>query len=395
MKKSLHLETRLCGWWKKPHPSTNPILPPLYQSNSYVYDTLDQFMEAGSQEMLESKGYYFYTRTGNPTNAMLESNIAELEGAERAVVFASGMAAISTAFLSILKSGDRIITHNKIYGATEILLEEQIPGFGIEVEWVDLTDLSQLEKALDKPAKAVFIECPANPLVEIIDIPEVARMAHERGLTVIVDNSWASPYLLRPLELGADLVASSASKYIGHNEAMGGYVAGGAEQVAEVNNHMLTLGGVMAPFNALLTMIGLKTLHVRMDRHCRNAMEVASFLEGHPKIAKVHYPGLKSHPQHKIAKRLMPDSSGMIAFWLKGDFESAHRFMNNLKVCLLAVSLADVRTLVEHPASMTHITTAKEKRERLGITDNLVRISVGLENIHDLVRDIDRALMKV
>ena len=394
MKKKLHMETQLCGGWKRPHPSTTPLLPAMYQSNSYAYKTLDEFMEAGAQEMLESKGFYFYTRTGNPTNAMFEHKIADLEGGEKAVAFASGMAAIATSLLCFLKSGDRVITHNKIYGATDIFFEEQLPEFGIDVEWADLTDLSQLEKALSKPANLLFIECPANPLVEIIDIPAAAKMAHEKGLTVIVDNSWASPYVMRPLDFGADLVASSASKYVGHNEAMGGYVTGKSELVAQVDNYMLTNGGVMAPFNALLTIIGIKTLHVRMDRHAQNAMEIAKFLEGHSKVQKIHYPGLKSHPQHKIAKRLMSNYSGMICFWLKGGFESAQRFMNNLKVCLLAVSLADVCTLVEHPATMTHITTPEEKREQLGITDNLIRLSVGLENVSDIVRDIDRALMK-
>lgn len=394
-KGNVGIETLLTGGWKKPDPSTTPIVPPLYQSISFIYDTLDQFMEAGSQEMLESKGLYFYTRTGNPTNAMFEDKIARLEGAEKAVAFSSGMAAISTAMLSLLNSGDRVITHNKIYSATDILFEQQLPTFGIEVEWVDMTDMEQLETALKKPARALFIECPSNPLVEVIDIRAASKMAREKGVTVVVDSTWASPYLMRPLELGADLVAASSSKYIsGHSDAMGGYVTGKPELVSEANNYMLTLGGTMSPVNAIFTMMGLRTLHVRMERHCENAMEIAKFLEKHPKVEKVNYPGLKSHPQHNLARQLMSNYSGMISFWLTGGFESVQRMMNNLKVCLVAVSLGDICTLIEHPATMTHITTEKEKRDRLGITDNLVRLSVGLENVHDLVRDLDRALMK-
>jgi len=221
---------------------------------------------------------------------MFEHKIAELEGGEKAVAFASGMAAIATSLLSILKTGDSVITHNK-YTAQRTYFSRNRFRTRNNVEWVDLTDLSALDAALSRrPAKVLFIECPANPLVEIVDIPAAAKMAHDKGLTVIVDSSWAGPYVMRPLEMGADLVASSASKYIGHNEAMGGYVTGKAELVSQANNYMLTFGGVMAPFNALLTILGLKTLHVRMDRHCENAMEIAKFLEGHPKIQRVHYP---------------------------------------------------------------------------------------------------------
>ncbi|MFH1539045.1 MAG: aminotransferase class I/II-fold pyridoxal phosphate-dependent enzyme [bacterium] len=396
MKKNLKFGTRLVSGWKKPHESTRPINPPIYQSATYVYDSLEHFMEGGSGAMLGGEGYYFYSRTGNPTNAMFEAKIAELEGAERAVSFASGMAAISTALLALLDAGDRVVAHDKLYSATDTLFEQYLPSFGIEVDMVDLTDLRSVRRALSKPAKVLFIESPANPLVEIVDIPEVARLARGAGSVVVVDSTWTSPYLMRPLELGADLVAASSTKYLsGHDDALGGYVAGGAELVSRVDNYMLVLGGSMSPTHAFYTMRGMRTLHVRMDRHCGNAREVAEFLESNKKVEKVYYPGLKSHPQHDVAKKIMSDYSGMIAFWLKGGIDEAAKMLSGLKVCNVAVSLGDACTLIEHPATMTHVTVDKEKRERLGITDGLIRLSVGLEDVRDLVRDLDRALMGV
>lgn len=353
-------------------------------------------MEAGSEQMLGEGGRYFYTRTGNPTNAMFEEKIAELEGAGRAVAFASGMAAISTAMLSLLKAGDRVVAHSKMYSASDTLFGQYLPSLGIEVDMTDLTDFGQMKKALSRPAKVLFIETPANPMVEIIDIPAAAKLARSVGCVTVVDSTWASPYLMRPLELGADLVASSSTKYLsGHDDALGGYVAGGPELMAAVDNYMLVLGGSMSPLHAFFTWRGMRTLHVRMDRHCANAMEVAKFLENHPKIMKVNYPGLKSHPQHDTAKKTMSDFSGMIAFWLKGGYDAASKLLSNVKVCNVAVSLGDACTLIEHPATMTHITVDEQRRKRLGITDNLIRLSVGLEDVRDLVRDLDRALSKI
>jgi len=281
------------------------VNPPIYQSTTYVYDSLEDFMRAGSEEMLGGGGFYFYTRTGNPTNAMFEAKIAELEGAERAVSFASGMAAISTAMLSLLRAGDRVVAHDKLYSASDTLFGQYRPQYGIEVETADLTDSRAMRSALSRPAAAVFIETPANPLVEIIDVPEAARLAHEAGAVVVADTTWASPYLLRALEHGADLVAASSTKYLcGHDDALGGYVAGRAELVSKIAGHALVFGGAMSPMHAFFTFRGMRTLHVRMDRHRANAREVAAFLESHPKVKKVHYPGLKSHPQHAVAKKL-------------------------------------------------------------------------------------------
>lgn len=396
MNKNLRFGTRAVGGWRKPDVDTIPINVPIYQSTTYLYDTLDDFMEAGSREMLEHRGNYFYSRAGNPTNAMFEAKIAELENAENAISFASGMAAISTAMLALLKTGDRVVAHCKLYSANDTLFEQYLPSYGIEVDMVDLTDERDMKRALEKPAKVVFVETPANPLVEIIDIAETARLSHKIGATVVVDSTWASPYLMRPVELSVDLVAASSTKYLnGHDDALGGYVAGEKELVSRVNNYLLVFGGSMSPMHSFFTMRGMRTLHVRMDRHCANAMEIAKFLESHPKIKKVNYPGLRSHPQHEVAKKQMSDYSGMIAFWLKGGMDSAMRLLNNVKVCNVAVSLGDACTLIEHPATMTHITVDKEKRERYGITDNLIRLSVGLEDIHDLVRDLDRALTRL
>ena len=285
MTQNKHFGTRVVGGWKMPHPSTRPINPPLYQSTSYIYDDLDSYMEGGSEAMLGQGGRFFYSRTGNPTTAMFEHKIAELEGAARAVAFASGMAAISTALLCLLKTGDRIVAHSKMYSASDTLFGEYLPQWGIEVDLADLTDPRQLKKALSRPAKVLFIETPANPLVEIIDIPEAAKLGKAAGATVVVDSTWAGPYLMKPLELGADLVAASSTKYIsGHDDALGGYVAGSADLVAQVDNYMLVLGGAMSPTHALYTMRGLRTLHIRMDRHGANALEAAQFLESHSKI---------------------------------------------------------------------------------------------------------------
>jgi len=305
------------------------------------------------------------------------------------------MAAISTTLLALLNTGDRVVTHSKLYSASDTLFVEYLPSFGIEVDMVDLTDPREMKRALSKPAKVLFIETPANPLVEIVDVPEAAKLARGAGCIVVVDSTWASPYLMRPLELGADLVASSSTKYIsGHDDALGGYVAGRPEIVSLIDNYLLVLGGAMSPMHAFYTMRGIRTLHVRMDRHCENALEVAKFLESNPKVKKVHFPGLKSHPQYEVAKRTMSGPSGMIAFWLKGGVESASALLKNVRVCNVAVSLGDACTLIEHPATMTHITLDKERRNKLGITDSLLRLSVGLEDIHDLIRDLDWALSK-
>lgn len=396
MKDGFHMGTKVVSGWKQPHPSTRPINPPLYHSTTYVYDSMEHFMEGGSEAMLGKGGYYFYTRTGNPTNAMFEAKIAELEGAERAVAFASGMAAISTSLLALLDAGDRVVAHSKLYSATDTLFQEYLPSLGVEVETVDLTDAAAMRRALSRPAKAVFVETPANPLVEIIDVREAARLAKKAGALTIVDSTWASPYLMRPLELGADLVAASSTKYLsGHDDALGGYAAGAAELVSRVDNWMLVLGGAMSPTHAFHTMRGMRTLHVRMDRHCENAMEIAKFLESHRKVAQVRYPGLKSHPQHAAAAETMSGWSGMIAFRVRGGVKAVSALMSGLKVCNVAVSLGDACTLIEHPATMTHITVDRTRREKLGITDDLVRLSVGLEDVRDILRDLDRALMKV
>lgn len=388
--------TRAVSGWKAPHPSTRPINPPLYQSTTYTYDDLNTFMEGGAEAMLGKGGYYFYTRTGNPTNAMFEAKIAELEGAERAVSFASGMAAIATTLFALLDAGDRVVAHSKLYSASDTLFMEYLPSFGIDVDMVDLTDANAMKRALSKPAKVLFIETPANPLVEIIDIAEAAKLAKPQNCITVVDSTWASPYLMRPLEHGADVVASSSTKYIsGHDDALGGYAAARGDLISKIDNYMLVLGGTMSPVHAFYTMRGIRTLHVRMDRHCENAMETAKFLEGHSKVKTVWYPGLKSHPQHSAAKRLMSNYSGMIAFWVKGGMDAAAALLNNVRVCNVAVSLGDACTLIEHPATMTHITVDKERRNAMGITDNLIRLSVGLEDIHDIVRDLDRALMKI
>ncbi|OPK05030.1 methionine gamma-lyase [Pseudomonas veronii] len=370
------------------------LVPPIYLSATFAFPTA----EYGAACFAGEESGHFYTRISNPTLALLEARMATLENGEAAVAFSSGMGAIAATFWTLLRPGDEVIVSQTLYGCTFALLHHGIAEFGIKVRHVDLTDLDALHAALSPATRMIYCETPANPNLQLVDIAAVATLAHQQpNVIVVVDNTYCTPYLQRPLELGADVVVHSATKYLsGHGDITAGIA---------VSNHALAqrirlqglkdlTGAVMSPQDASLLMRGLKTLALRMDRHCSNAQAVAEALQAHPAVERVTYPGLRSFPQYELAARQMRMSGGMIAFELKGGIATGRRFMNALKLFSGAVSLGDAESLAQHPASMTHSTYTPEERAAHGISEGLVRLSVGLEDIADLLADVQQALTK-
>lgn len=373
-------------------PLTGALSTPIYQTSAFVFRDADH----GAALFSGKEEGFIYTRLGNPTQQVLERKVALLEKGEAALATASGMAATLTAVLVLASQGESIVSSDTVYGGTYALFHRILPNMGIQVIDVDASDLGSTRSAIRKDTKAVFIETPANPTMKVIDIEGTAQIAKEAGIPLIVDNTFPTPYLQSPLELGADIVIHSATKYIGgHGDTIAGLIVGTEEFIAKSREVLTDTGACISPFNAWLLIRGLKTLALRMERHSSNAMEIARFLESQAKIAKVMYPGLPSHPQHKVAKKQMREFGGMIALELKGGEEAGKSLMNSVKVCVLTISLGDIETLIEHPASMTHSTYSREELEKVGITPGLVRLSVGLEDVKDLIKDLDQALAKV
>lgn len=372
---------------------TGAHVTPIFQTSTFVFENVDQ----GARRFAGEEQGYIYTRLGNPTITELENKIAALEGAEAGLAATSGMAAISTTLLTLLKSGDHIVAGDTLYGCTHSLITHLLPRYGIEFTLVDTSVPENIEKAMKENTKVVYIETPANPTLKLVDIKKAAEIAHKYGAKLVVDNTFMSPYLQRPIELGADFVVHSATKYIGgHGDVIAGLIAGPKAVIDEMRMPFLKdFGGVISPFDAWLLIRGLKTLGIRMERHCENAMKVAEFLEKHPAVEKVYYPGLPSHPQHELAKKQMDGFGGMISFELKGGLEAGKILMNSVKLITLAVSLGCVDTLIQHPASMTHSVVPREERLKAGITDGLVRLSVGIEDVEDIIADLEQALNKV
>lgn len=368
---------------------------PIFQTSTFVFDSAEQ---GGRRFALEESGY-IYSRLGNPTTAVLEDKIAQLEHGEAAVATSSGMGAISSVMWTILKAGDHIISDKTLYGCTFAFFSHGLSKFGIEVSFVDTSDAEAVKKAMKPNTKAVYLETPANPNLKIVDIKAIAEVAHTNPNTlVIVDNTFSTPYCQRPIELGADIVVHSATKYLnGHGDVIAGMVISKKDlidQIRLVGIKDMT-GSVLGPMEAYLIIRGMKTLEVRMKKHCENAMKVAEFLAAHDKVAEVYFPGLKSHPGHETAAKQMDAFGGIMSFELKGGFEAGKILLNNLKLCSLAVSLGDTETLIQHPASMTHSPYTKEERMEAGITAGLVRLSVGLENIEDIIADLEYGLSKI
>ena len=368
---------------------------PIYQTSTFIFDSAEQ---GGRRFALEEAGY-IYTRLGNPTTTVLEDKIAALEEGEAAVATSSGMGAISSTLWTVLKAGDHIVTDKTLYGCTFALMCHGLTRFGIDVTFVDTSNLDEVKNAMKENTRVVYLETPANPNLKIVDIEALAKIAHTNPNTlVIVDNTFATPYMQKPLTLGADVVVHSVTKYInGHGDVIAGLVITNkalADQIRFVGLKDMT-GAVLGPQDAYYIIRGMKTFEIRMERHCKNARKVVEFLNNHPKIERVYYPGLETHPGYETAKKQMKDFGAMISFELKGGFEAGKTLLNSLKLCSLAVSLGDTETLIQHPASMTHSPYTKEEREAAGITDGLVRLSVGLENVEDIIADLEHGLEKI
>ena len=395
------METKKCGLGTTAiHAGTlknlyGTLAMPIYQTSTFIFDSAEQ---GGKRFALEEAGY-IYTRLGNPTTTVLENKIAALEEGEAAVATSSGMGAISSTLWTVLKAGDHIVTDKTLYGCTFALMNHGLTRFGVEVTFVDTSNLDEVKNAMKKNTRVVYLETPANPNLKIVDLEGVCKVAHTNPNTlVIVDNTFATPYMQKPLKLGADIVVHSVTKYInGHGDVIAGLVVTNkelADQIRFVGLKDMT-GAVLGPQDAYYIIRGMKTFEIRMERHCANAKKVVEFLNKHPKIEKVYYPGLETHPGYEIAKKQMKDFGAMISFELKGGFEAGKTLLNNLKLCSLAVSLGDTETLIQHPASMTHSPYTKEEREAAGITDGLVRLSVGLENVEDIIADLEQGLEKI
>ena len=395
------METKKCGLGTTAiHAGTlknlyGTLAMPIYQTSTFIFDSAEQ---GGRRFALEEAGY-IYTRLGNPTTTVLENKIAALEEGEAAVATSSGMGAISSTLWTVLKAGDHVVTDKTLYGCTFALMCHGLTRFGIDVTFVDTSNLDEVKNVIKENTRVVYLETPANPNLKIVDLEALSKLAHKNPNTlVIVDNTFATPYMQKPLKLGADIVVHSVTKYInGHGDVIAGLVITNkelADQIRFVGLKDMT-GAVLGPQDAYYIIRGMKTFEIRMERHCKNAKKVVEFLNKHPKIERVYYPGLETHPGHEIAKKQMKDFGAMISFELKGGFEAGKTLLNSLKLCSLAVSLGDTETLIQHPASMTHSPYTKEEREAAGITDGLVRLSVGLENVEDIIEDLEQGLEKI
>lgn len=380
---------------EEPDPTTGALSTPIYQTNAYLFPT----PEEGAKRIAEEGSGWVYTRWGNPTVAALERKIAALEGGEAALAAASGMGGISTAILTLAAAGEHIVAPQTVYGGTHHLMATELPRLGVEVTFVDATDAENVQEAVRKNTRVLYIETPGNPNLNLVDISAMVEIAKVHGLKTVADNTFATPFLQRPLEIGVDVVVHSATKYLGgHGDAIAGLIIGSRDFVHKARSTVLRhFGASLGPFEAWLVLRGMQTLPLRMERHSANALAVAQFLEGHPKVQRVFYPGLPSHPQHPLAKRQMRAFGGMVSFEVKGGMPAGEEVMRRVRLCTLAVSLGDVRTLISHPASMTHAPNIvpPEERRAAGISDGLIRLSVGLEDPPDIIADLDQALQVI
>lgn len=369
---------------------TPAVAPPVYQTSTFRLSTPEEGAELAAQVAPAA----YYTRYGNPSSREVEVLLAGLEGAEAALAVGSGMAAITTALMSNLGAGDHVVAQNTHYTATLTLLAEVLPRHGVEVTQVDQTDTEAFERAMRPNTRVIYTETPTNPTMDLTDLSSTAEIAREAGVLTITDNTFASPYNQRPLDLGCDVAVHSATKYLGgHADVTAGAVCGSRHLVERAWEHARVHGPVLHPFEAWLLRRSLKTYGLRMERHNANAQEVARFLEGHPAVERVYYPGLVSHPQHELARRQMTGGfGGMLSFELKGGYEAAYRAIRRTRVCVLAVSLGGVETLITHPASLVYPHNTDEERRAAGISPGLIRLSVGVEDVEDVIEDLEAAL---
>lgn len=392
--KKLKFSTRAIhsGYEKNEH---GALATPIYQTSTFIFDNAEQ---GGRRFALEEDGY-IYSRLGNPTNTQVEAKLADLENAEAAVSAASGMGAITSVVWSQVKAGDHIVAAKTLYGCTFAYLNHGVQRFGVDVTFVDTTDPENVRNAMKDNTTLIYIETPANPNMVLTDIEAIAEIAHKNeNCILVVDNTYCTPYIQRPIDLGADVVVHSATKYLnGHGDVIAGFAVGKKEFIDEVRLVGIKdmTGASLSPFDAYLINRGMKTLNLRMDKHCSNAQRVAEFLESHEKVTSISYPGLESYPQKELYEKQMSLPGAMIAFEVEGGIEAGKKLMNSVELCTLAVSLGDIETLIQHPASMTHSPYTEEERLESGIKEGLVRLSVGLEDSDDIIDDLKEALAKI
>ena len=377
----MKFNTKVVRASSKPDKTTGAVVPPIYQTATYVLE-----------EVGKDKGFD-YTRASNPTRQLLEEHLAAIEGAKYGVCFSSGMSAVD-ACLKLLKSGDHIICSDDVYGGVSRHFNTVLVNYGLEFTYVNSSNPEEVSAAVKENTKLLWIETPTNPLLKVTDLNAMNKIAKENNLLFGVDSTFSTPVFLRPLEFGADIAMHSTTKYLsGHNQIIGGSIHTNNQEIFEKMKFIQkTIGAVPSPFDSWLTTLGLRTLHLRMQRHNENALAVAEFLESHPKVSRVSYPGLESHPGHQIAKEQMSGYSGMISFELSGGIPAGKHLMNNVRLCFLAESLGAVETMITHPATMTHADVPAEERHARGLTDGLVRLSVGIEDKQDIIDDLEEAL---
>lgn len=369
--------------------TTRAVSPPIWQTSTFSAETAEDFAQAAAAV----KPTEFYTRYGNPTHQQVEATIAALEGGESALVTGSGMGAIYASVMSLLKKGDHVVAQRCHYAGTTTLLREYAPQWGIECTFVDQTDISEFAEAVRPTTKLICVETPSNPLMQITDLRAVSELAKTYGITTIIDNTFATPVNQRPLELGIDVVVHSATKYLGgHNDVTAGVAVGSKQFIEKAWKFAIVTGSILSPFDGWLLLRGLRTIGLRVERHNRNAAALAAFLESHPKVERVYYPGLQSHPQHELARRQMSGFTGIVSVDLKGGFKATNHFIESLRIAKRAPSLGGFETLVVHPAAMWSLQLTPELQRETGISDGLVRISVGIEDERDLIGDFARAL---
>ncbi|NMP32814.1 methionine gamma-lyase [Thalassotalea sp. M1531] len=366
---------------------------PLYQTSTFIFENAEQ----GANRFAGEEDGFIYSRLGNPTTRQLEMRVAAMEGMEDAAATATGMGAVSGALLANLECGDHLIASKAVYGCSYALMAHQLTKWGIEVSFVDMTIVSEIEAAIKPNTKVIFLESPINPNLVVLDLKAIGAIANKHSLISIVDNTFLTPVLQRPIEFGFDIVIHSATKYLnGHGDVVAGIICGSKEMISHIKLTVLKdIGATISPHDAWLIMRGLKTLPIRIERHCTNAQQIAEYLEDHPMIQQVYYPGLKSHQGNKFLGTQMKGAGGVIAFEIKGDLSEGESFINRMQLFSIAVSLGDAESLIQHPASMTHSPYSKEERHEAGISDTLIRISVGLENAQDLIHDLEQSLNQI
>jgi len=372
---------------KRDH-STGAVVTPIYETSVFAFSSTKELIDV----MSEKAEGYIYTRYGNPTVRTVERKMAELEGAEDVAVFSSGMAAIATTIFTLVSYGDHVISTRDLYGGTLAFFKDVLPKFGVELSLVEATDFDEMKVAIRKNTKVIYAETPTNPTLKLVDVSKFAKLGKKRGITVVVDSTFASPYNLKPIQFGVDIVVHSATKYLGgHNDVTAGVVGGSENFVQKLKEMRKHFGGTLDPFAAWLLLRGLKTLGLRMERHNSNGMRVAKYLEKHPKVKRVYYPGLPSHLQYSIAKRQMKGFGGVVSFEIDGDFEETMKFVDNLKLCYLAASLGGAETLATQPVTCSHYFVSAEDRKKTRITDQLVRLALGIEDPEDIIADLEQA----